>query len=95
METVGSVYNVVNRIHKQTMNLYMNVAMSESVNNTMRKYLFKVNNKNTITYAMEVVLMSPMLALNKYLLIGRLTKNILKVNKNSLFLEEKNLSAVK
>lgn len=91
METVGSVYNVVNRIHKQTMNLYMNVAMSESVNNTVRKYLFKVNNKNTITYAMEVVLMSPMLTLNKYLLIGRLTKNIPKVNTNSLFLEEKNL----
>ena len=95
METVGSVYSVVNRIHKQTMNLYMNVAMNESVNNTVRKYLFKVNNKNTITYAMEVVLMSPMLTLNKYLLIGKLTKNILKVNKNSLFLEEKNLSAVK
>lgn len=91
METVGSVYNVVNRIHKQTMNLYMNVAMSESVNKTVRKYLFKVNNKNTITYAMEVVLMSPMLTLNKYLLIGRLTKNIPKVNTNSLFLEEKNL----
>ena len=91
METVGSVYNVVNRIHKQTMNLHMNVAMSESVNNTVRKYLFKVNNKNTITYAMEVVLMSPMLTLNKYLLIGRLTKNIPKVNTNSLFLEEKNL----
>lgn len=65
--------------------------MSESVNNTVRKYLFKVNNKNTITYAMEVVLMSPMLTLNKYLLIGRLTKNIPKVNTNSLFLEEKNL----
>ena len=95
METVGSVYSVVNRIHKQTMNLYMNVAMNESVNNTVRKYLFKVNNKNTITYAMEVVLMSPMLTLNKYLLVGRLTKNILKVNKNSLFLEEKNLSAIK
>ena len=95
METVDSVYSVVNRIHKQTMNLYMNVAMNESVNNTVRKYLFKVNNKNTITYAMEVVLMSPMLTLNKYLLVGRLTKNILKVNKNSLFLEEKNLSAIK
>ena len=37
METVGSVYNVLNRVCKQITNLCMNVAMSESENNTARK----------------------------------------------------------
>ena len=37
--------------------------------------------------------MSSMLTWNKFLLIGKLSKNMLNVDKKSLFLEEKNLSA--